>query len=194
MMRWLFILTFLIGLGLGIGGTYFAPHLFGPYLPEMFQRKGELVEGTVVAKQEKAPWLLLTIDTAQGALLATFTNKVDEITLLVEEGDGVELFLRRYEPFVKDPRIKRVQKGESGVATPALSEEAVPAAPQQEEKENKVGEKPDTITEEMESIPPLSPSPPLEAQSGDEESAVNEGGKNEAPAATPPPVEGETAL
>ncbi len=126
MMRWLFILTFIVGLGLGIGGAYFAPDLLGPYLPEMLQRRGELVQGEVVAKQEKMPWLLLTINTPQGAILATFRKKVDEITLLVEVGDQIELVLRKYEPFVEDPRIKRVRKGDGRVEMP-------PAAPVEEE-------------------------------------------------------------
>ena len=126
MMRWLFILSFILGLGLGIGGTYFAPDLLGPYLPEMFQRRGELVQGEVVAKQEKMPWLLLTINTPQGAILATFKKKVDEIALLVEVGDQIELILRSYEPFVEDPRIKRVRKGDGRIEIP-------PAAPAEEE-------------------------------------------------------------
>ena len=187
MMRWLYILTFFIGLVLGIGGTYLATHILGPYLPEMLQRKGELVEGRVVAKEEKAPVLLLTIDTSQGALLATFTKKVDEIALLVQEGDGVELFLRRYEPFVEDPRIKRVLKGARPVVPPAPPEATLPAPPQQE----KVEEKPATITEEVKPLPPPSVSPPVEEQSGNEESAASEDGKKEAPAPTLPPVEGD---
>jgi hypothetical protein len=134
MMRWLFILTFIVGLGLGIGGTYFAPDLLGPYLPAMFQRRGELVQGEVVAKQEKMPWLLLTINTPQGAILATFRKKVDEIALLVEVGDQIELILRSYEPFVEDPRIKRVRKGEGKVEVPPIPAEKVPAAPRPEEK------------------------------------------------------------
>ena len=216
MMRWLFILTFIVGLGLGIGGTYFAPDLLGPYLPAMFQRRGELVQGEVVAKQEKMPWLLLTINTPQGAILATFRKKVDEIALLVEVGDQIELVLRKYEPFVDDPRIKRVRKGEGKgkVGVPPIPAEKVPAAPRPEEealatpKKEEPAPLPSSLEEkgapeaesgtkaeskgagkiDVEKGP--SPAPPVE-EKVEEEKKV--GGKKN-PTEPAVPIEGETAL
>ena len=163
MMRWLFVLTFVVGLGFGIGGTYFAPDLLGPYLPGILQRKGELVQGNVVAEQEKVPWLLLTINTPQGAILATFKKKVDEIALLVEVGDQIELFLRKYEPFVEDPRINRVRKGEGRI-------EIAPEPPQETTKEEAPIASQAAPQPEMEAVEPPEneaapiPSPPQPVQ------------------------------
>ncbi|MFQ5329684.1 MAG: hypothetical protein ACE5D4_06830 [Thermodesulfobacteriota bacterium] len=162
MTRWLFIVTFVVGLVLGIGSTYFAPDLLGPYLPSILQRKGELVRGNVVAEQEKVPWLLLTINTPQGAILATFKEKVDEIALLVEVGDQIELFLRKYEPFVEDPRINRVRKGEGRI-------EIAPERPQETQKEEALAapsvapqeSPPPDIEETVEAPEEKAPPPPL---------------------------------
>ncbi len=127
---WFFLLTFLIGVVLGVSGTYLAPDLIRPYLPEAIQGKSVTVEGTVVAKQRKQAWLLLTINTNQGALLATFKKRGEEIELLVNKGDTVEFVLRRYEPFVEDPVIKRVKKEKP---QPQIQlEESSPLPPQQE--------------------------------------------------------------
>ncbi|MFQ5586498.1 MAG: hypothetical protein ACE5GF_06730 [Thermodesulfobacteriota bacterium] len=214
-MRWLFILTFIIGLGLGVGGTYFAPDLLGPYLPAMFQRRGELVQGEVVAKQEKVPWLLLTINTPHGAILATFKKKVDEIALLVEVGDQIELFLRRYEPFVEDPRIKRVRKREGQVGMPPIPAEKMspaslrpegkavetpakktssPLPESREEKNVPEAEGGPNVASEAEGKAnvEMSPSPslPVEEKGGEEKKV---GGEKSSPE-PPIPSEGGTAL
>jgi len=175
MMRWLFIVTFFVGLVLGIGGTYFAPDLLGPYLPSIFQRKGELVQGNVVAEQEKVPWLLLTINTPQGAILATFKKKVDEIALLVEVGDQIELFLRKYEPFVEDPRINRVRKGEGRIEIAPVSPSETPTVNTPENKKEEA-----TVTSQP------APQPKVESVEEPEEKA--------APAAPPLPLEHETQV
>lgn len=54
--------------------------------------------------------MLLTVSTPQGALLATFTQQLSEIDLLVEERDEVTLGLAQYAPFIHDPVIKGVMK------------------------------------------------------------------------------------
>lgn len=110
-MRVLFTLgVFIAGIIAGIMIVFVAPDLIRSYLPETIKGKTITVEGTVVAKQRKQDWILLTISTPQGAILATFKKKVQEIELLVEEGDNVEFVLKRYEPFIDDPPIKRVRK------------------------------------------------------------------------------------
>jgi hypothetical protein len=204
MMRLLFILTFIVGLGLGIGGTYFAPDLLGPYLPAMFQRRGELVQGEVVAKQEKMPWLLLTINTPQGAILATFRKKVDEIALLVEVGDQIELILRSYEPFVEDPRIKRVRKGDGRIEIPpaAPAEEEALVAPQATPQPASQPDIEIVEAPEKKAISTLPPLPPgqeesLESAAGSGTKAASEVEKKADVEETPPPsvpIEGETAL
>lgn len=107
---WTVFLTFLVGLALGLTGPVFAPGLIDPYMPEMLKGQHEAVEGAIKRKQREQDRLLLTISTPRGAILATFTERVTEIDLLVEEGDRVTLNLRRYSPFVTDPRIAQVNK------------------------------------------------------------------------------------
>ena len=114
MKAWPFFLTILAGIALGVVGTVFAPDMAGPYLPEAFRvKKAETVDGEVVRKLREGERLLLTVQTSQGSVLATFKKKVAEIDLLVQQGDTVTLALSRYEPFVEDPTIERVRKLES---------------------------------------------------------------------------------
>jgi hypothetical protein len=109
--------TFLIGLLVGliagaIGGVLGSSHL-QTYLPAALGGgEGEAVEGTVVAKRLEGNRLLLTVDTPQGSVLATFRDKMSEIDLLVEEGDSLTLVLPKYEPFVEEAAIERVRKPE----------------------------------------------------------------------------------
>lgn len=110
MRRWLLLLTFLIGVGLGVSGTLMGPGLAGRYLPRTIGGKAEVVTGEVVAKQREGDRLLLTVAAGQGAILAAFKKRVTEIDLLVEQGDTVTLRLSRYEPLVEDPPIERVKK------------------------------------------------------------------------------------
>jgi hypothetical protein len=110
MKGWLVLLTLLIGVALGASGAVLGPRLAGPYLPEAIQGRAPIVEGEVVRKRRAEDRLLLTVATAQGGILATFSKKVAEIDLLVEEGDTLALALRRYEPLLDDPVIARVRK------------------------------------------------------------------------------------
>lgn len=110
MRRWQVFLVFLIGVALGAAGAVLGPRLAAPYLPESVRGPVQRVEGPVVRKQREADRLLLTIVSAQGATLATFKERVPEITLLVEEGDTVTLTVPQYRPFLEDPAIERVQK------------------------------------------------------------------------------------
>ncbi len=113
------LLTFVLGLVLGVAGAIFAPRLVGPMLPAGLMSGAEAVEGTVVRRLRDGERLLLTIDTPQGAALATFTEKVAEIDLLVEAGDAVTLGLGAYEPFVDNPQIRAVRKVDPAGAAPA---------------------------------------------------------------------------
>lgn len=113
MRRWPIVLSFVLGLALGIAGTIAGPRLAGPYLPEWIRGKTERIEGTVVRKQREKDRLLLTVQSPQGAILATFTRRVAEVDLLVDREDTVTLSVARYEPFVEDPVITRVRKHES---------------------------------------------------------------------------------
>ena len=102
------ILAVLIGMAVGVSATILVPRLAGPYLPETFKR-GNL-NGRVLAKETETDWLLLKVSTEHGALLATFTQKVKEIDLLVENEDLVTLGVSRYQPFLENPDIEHVEK------------------------------------------------------------------------------------
>lgn len=102
---------FLAGLALGVAAALLVPRYVAPYLPAPF-RAGELrVQGPVLAEQREEDRLLLTVETEQGAMLATFRRQVPEISLLVDEGDTVTLGVREYRPFVEDPTLVGVWKG-----------------------------------------------------------------------------------
>ena len=103
---WLAFLT--IGVVIGVAATVAVPRLVAPRLPAGLAGNEELLEGVVRSKQLETDRLLLTLPTQHGTLLATFTEDLADINLLVQEGDSVTLQVRRYEPFVRDPTITRV--------------------------------------------------------------------------------------
>lgn len=118
------MIVFLLGLALGVAGTILLPSRLRPYLPESLRGIETVVRGNVVAKQRKDGALLVTVSTSQGAILATFEQKADEINLLVTPGAEIEFSLPRYEPFITDPTIRRVVMGEG--KSPA-GQEGLPA-------------------------------------------------------------------
>lgn len=118
-----FLWGFVLGLILGFLLAQLTPVWWERYLPESL-RMGRLVEGEVLDKEERSDQLLLKISTEDGVLLATFTDRLDEIDLLVENGDNITLRIRGYQPFLNDPPIERVQK-------PAKSAEAEAPAPRE---------------------------------------------------------------
>lgn len=156
MKAWLLLLIFVIGVALGVSGTYLAPDYILPYLPEVLKGKSVTVEGTVIEKELKQASLLLTINTSQGALLATFKKKVEKIGLLINKGDTIEFAIRKYEPFVEDPVIKRVKKGET---QPGIQPELTVIMPTKPVDEVPLPEKPE------ESLPPV----PVEEKVTEEE-------------------------
>jgi hypothetical protein len=76
--------TLAIGVLLGVSVATKGPALVVPYLPKSFSGQHERIDGEVVRKQ-------LKVATAQGPMLVTFSQKVVELDLLLEPGDGVEL-------------------------------------------------------------------------------------------------------
>ena len=118
------LFLFLIGGLLGfLVGALFRP-LVEPLAIDLFRDEGDRTEGRVVGKRLQAKRLLLTVDTAEGTVLATFAKRVEEIDMLVADGDLVTLGVPRYEPFVEDPPILTVRKQElpAGGIIPAAPE------------------------------------------------------------------------
>ncbi len=111
------LITLVIGIALGAGGAIYLPKALQPYLPDALAGRRTIIKGVVVAKEKKPASLLLTVNTPQGALLATLTRNVDETDLLIAAGDAIEFRVGKYDPFVGDPKILRVVK--SGPPVPA---------------------------------------------------------------------------
>lgn len=88
----------------------FAPELLDPYTRQFIPSDQiESVRGIVVKKQRDSARLLLTLSTSKGVLLATFTQKLEELDLLIAEGYTITIRLRTYSPFVENPVIERVE-------------------------------------------------------------------------------------
>lgn len=104
-----FFWGFLIGLISGLVFAQFMPVWWERYLPDSL-RTGRIVVGEVLDKSERPDQLLLKISTEEGVLLATFTDKLDEIDLLVDNGDNITLRVEGDQPFLNDPPIERVRK------------------------------------------------------------------------------------
>jgi hypothetical protein len=119
---------FLIGSILGILFMIYLPSYVQPYLPESMTANESVVKGTVTAKEKKGDVLLLTVSTPEGALLATFKKKVDEVSLLINEKDEIQLTLPKYQPLIDDPKIVRVVKEQQAVPAPVVAT-AAPATP-----------------------------------------------------------------
>jgi hypothetical protein len=87
-----------------------APDLLTPYIQVLAPAaQTESVKGMVVKKQRESTRLLLTLSTPKGVLLATFTEKIDELDLLIAEGYATTIRLRTYSPFVENPVIEKVE-------------------------------------------------------------------------------------
>ena len=87
-----------------------APDLLTPYTQQFIPaNQFESVRGTVIKKERDLNRLLMTLSTPKGVLLATFTQKVEEIDLLVAEGYATTVRLRTYSPFVENPVVERVE-------------------------------------------------------------------------------------
>ena len=112
----LVVTSTLVGFVVGVVAGVFAPGLLGPSFPGVGSDEA-LVTGIVRAKQREGDRLLLTVQSSEGATLATFRERIEEITLLVDVGDTLTFELRRYAPFIEDPRIAGVKK--TGEAPPA---------------------------------------------------------------------------
>ncbi len=123
------LLLFVLGLVLGAVLAVVAKPLLLPRMPEFLRGKAKATQGRVVAKRLQGDRLLLTVDASEGAVLATFTQKVPEIDLLVDDGDLVTLDLPAYEPFADNPTIRAVKKKRMGEPeAPAGATTAPPAA------------------------------------------------------------------
>lgn len=112
---------FFLGVGLGLGAPFLASRYAQPYLPQFLHETLHPLTGTVTHKERQQDRLLMTVTTQDGTILATFQKQVPEIDLLVEEQDSVTLDVKKYEPFVTDPPIIKVNKQSRQAPEPAHS-------------------------------------------------------------------------
>lgn len=126
------LFLFLFGALIGfLVAVLFRP-VFQPLVSEALRDESDRTEGRVVGKRLQGERLLLTVDASEGTILATFQKKVEEIDMLVEEGDLVTLGVPRYEPFVEDPPVLAVRKQEMPAAAadgPEATAEPGPGLP-----------------------------------------------------------------
>ena len=122
------LFIFVLGVIVGLLLAFFVPPLIQGWLPEGMGGGKSTTTGVVVAKRLENDRLLLTVESSNGAVLATFKQKVPEIDLLVDNGDEVTLGITSYEPFVEDPKILGVKKADQKKADQSLSGEAGPGA------------------------------------------------------------------
>jgi hypothetical protein len=120
--------TLLIGIALGIGAATRGPAFVAPYLPKTVNGAPARIVGQVVRKQRDGNRLLVKVDTAQGPLLATFTQKVADLDVLLDPGDTVTLGTNAgYETFVNDPTLEGVKS--PGRTEPAPAQPSPPGNP-----------------------------------------------------------------
>jgi hypothetical protein len=117
---------FILGFLCAVVVDLVAPELLEPYTRQFIPASQiESVSGRVVKKERESNRLLMTLSTPKGVLLATFTQKIEEIDLLVAEGYTTTIRLRTYSPFVENPVLERVE-----ASTADQGSESRPSAPQ----------------------------------------------------------------
>ena len=129
MRGWVILLgSFLVGMVVGVGVGQKGTGLIAAYLPRAVGgAPGERLEGQVVRKQRDGNRLLVKVSTPQGPLLATFTEKVADLDVLLDSGDTVMLLTHGYATFVEEPVLERVKeppRAQASSGTPALASPA----------------------------------------------------------------------
>src|SRR5262245_28998268 len=129
MRGWVILLgTFLVGVAVGIGAAHRGPALIAPYWPKAVSGAGQHIEGQVIRKQRDGNRLLVKLTTSQGPMLVTFTQKVTDLDVLLDNGDTLTLVAPGYATFVEDPVVEHV-KGAGQMAGSPPPPPAAPPAP-----------------------------------------------------------------
>jgi hypothetical protein len=128
MRGWVILIgTFLIGALVGAGVATKGSSLIAPYLPKAVSAPGEHIDGQIVRKQRDGNRLLVKVSTAQGPMLATFTEKVADLDVLLDSGDTVSLLIRHFGTFVEDPVLERVKEPSRAQSSSQPSTSPLPA-------------------------------------------------------------------
>ena len=128
MRGWVILIgSFLVGAVVGAGVATRGSSLIAPYWPKVASAPGEHIEGQIVRKQRDGNRLLVKVSTAQGPMLATFTEKVADLDVLLDSGDTVSLLVRQYATFVDDPILERVKEPSRAQSSSQPSTSPLPA-------------------------------------------------------------------
>jgi len=151
------VILLLLGITAGIAATLYGPGFLKPYLPKgVVKDTAKAVDATVIDKRKEGGVLLLTVDSEEGAMLVTFNTQVSEKDLLVKKGYIITFGIKKYEPFVTNPVIKKVkrvpveeedvaldEKVEKELKQEAMTQNAKPAAETKaQDKDAKTATKP----------------------------------------------------
>lgn len=124
---WTGLGLFIAGVVVGAMGLLLGPRYLEPYVPAFLQGPKEEIEGLVARKQQEPERLLITVSSTQGSTLAIFDEQMSEVELLLQEGDIVTLRVKEYKPFVTNPELVRVKKGEPAMGSKSSPVESHPA-------------------------------------------------------------------
>src|SRR2546430_14174190 len=108
MRGWLILVgTLLVGMVVGFGAATRGPALIAPYLPKAGGGAGESIEGQVVRKQREGNRLLVKVNTAQGPMIVTFSQKVADLDVVLDPVGPVTLVHPGLATFVENPVPER---------------------------------------------------------------------------------------
>lgn len=158
------VLLLLVGILIGLAAAVLFPRVRELLTPGVLKKAP--TEGVVDDKRSEGDRLLLTLVTAEGAVLATFTQQVAEIDLLVARGDTVSLSLDGYRPFVENPEIDRVVKGAPAAGAP-------PAAESTSSAEGPDGGPPEPMKPSSGDKPAAGDEPATQVQAGDQDAPAD---------------------
>ncbi|MEQ8459701.1 MAG: hypothetical protein RLO52_28015 [Sandaracinaceae bacterium] len=124
----------LVGLAAGLPGGWFG----NAHFAEGLGLDGDEIEAVVLEERREDERLVLMLQAEDETILATFSERPDDVAQLVAPGDTVTLFVRADSPFADDVPILSVRRGERAAEEEAAAEEA--AAEEAETSEDELAE------------------------------------------------------
>jgi len=110
----------LVGLAAGLPGGWFG----NAHFAEGLGLDGDEIEAVVLEERREDERLVLMLQAEDETILATFSERPDDVAQLVAPGDTVTLFVRADSPFADDVPILSVRRGERAAEEEAAAEEA----------------------------------------------------------------------
>lgn len=110
----------LVGLAAGLPGGWFG----NAHFAEGLGLDGDEIEAVVLEERREDERLVLMLQAEDETILASFSERPDDVAQLVAPGDTVTLFVRADSPFADDVPILSVRRGERAAEEEAAAEEA----------------------------------------------------------------------